>query len=105
MDIPPITYTGYSYNFTMTSPKGHVPPSQRSRAPKKPALADKHLIVKERLKLLQAGACEKKQILPLITMPPPITTLSPYLHFKLAQERMWLRLMLYCLNINAMKYR
>ena len=43
----------------MTSPKGHVPPSQRSCAPKKPALADNHLIVKERLKLMRAGACDK----------------------------------------------
>ena len=42
----------------MTSPKGHVPPSQRSRANKKPALADKHLIVKERLKFMRVGACD-----------------------------------------------
>ena len=39
----------------MTSPKGHVPHSQRPRA-KKTTLADKHLTVKERLKFVRAGA-------------------------------------------------
>ena len=43
--IPPIPYTCCGYDFTMTPPKGHVPPSQRSCAPKKMALADNHLIV------------------------------------------------------------
>ena len=42
----------------MTSPKGHVPPSQRSHANKKIALANKHLIVKETLKCMYAGACD-----------------------------------------------
>ena len=43
----------------MTSPKGYVSPSQCSRAPRKSVLADKHLIVKEILKLMRAGACDK----------------------------------------------
>ena len=56
-DVPPIPYMCCRYDFTMTSPKGHVPPSQRSSANKKTALADKHLIVKER-QLMLAGACD-----------------------------------------------
>ena len=57
-NIPPIPYAACGYDFTMTSPKGHVPPSQRSRAERKLALADKHLIVKERLTLMRTGACD-----------------------------------------------
>ena len=53
--VPPIPYTCVGLDFTITSPKGHVPPSKRSRAPKKPAPAAKHLISKERPKLMRNG--------------------------------------------------
>ena len=55
---PHSLYNCCGCDFTITSPKGYVPPFQHSRANKKPALADKHLITKERLKLVMAGACD-----------------------------------------------
>ena len=45
-------------DITITPPKGHRPPSRRSANPHKSAPAAKHLIDKERLKLMRDGMCD-----------------------------------------------
>ena len=57
-NVFPIPYTACGYNFTTTSPKGHVPASQHSLAQRKLAPANKHVIAKERATLMWAGACD-----------------------------------------------
>lgn len=55
--LPPNPFTRIGFDFTITPPKGHVPPSRLSAASrnKKPAPAAKHLIDKERKKLMRDG--------------------------------------------------
>ena len=61
-DTPTIPYTRIGFDFVITPPASSLPPSQSDAASpsNKPAIAVKHLLDKERKKLLRDGACDSR---------------------------------------------
>jgi hypothetical protein len=57
--IPPIPFTEVGFDYTITSPKGHLSPSKINAASiKRSATAAAHLIEKEKKKLARDGHCD-----------------------------------------------
>ena len=59
ISIPPIPFTEVGFDYTITSPKGHLSPSKINAASiKRSATAAAHLIEKEKKKLARDGLCD-----------------------------------------------